>query len=119
MEGAVQTQVVTIPTGKIMDWETFHDVFDEALGFPGYYGRNMNAWIDCLTYADDADSGMVANPVANGDLLTLSIVDAAEFKQRCPEQFDALIDCAAFVNYRRREVGDGPVLALLIDGNFG
>ena len=115
----MQTQVVIIPTGKIVDWETFHNVFDEALGFPGYYGRNMNAWIDCLTYADDADSGMVANPIANGDLLTLSIVDAAEFKLRCPEIFDALIDCAAFVNYRRREVGDGPVLALLIDGNFG
>jgi hypothetical protein len=115
----VQTQVVIIPTGKIVDWETFHEVFDEALGFPGYYGRNMNAWIDCLTYADDADSGMVANPIARGCLLTLSIVDAAQFKLRCPEQFDALIDCSAFVNYRRREVGDGPVIALLIEGNFG
>jgi RNAse (barnase) inhibitor barstar len=118
MEGAVQTQVVKIATSRIVDWGSFHDVFDEALGFPGFYGRNMNAWIDCLTHADDAESGLVANPVASGDLLTISIVDAAEFKQRCPEQFDALIECSAFVNYRRREVGDGPVLALLIDGYF-
>lgn len=101
-----------------MDWDSFHDVFEQALGFPEYYGRNMDAWIDCLTYADDADSGMVTNPVASGDLLTLAITDAAEFKQRCPEQFDALIECTAFVNYRRREVGDGPVLALLMDGYF-
>ncbi len=114
----MQTQIVIIPADRIVDWESFHDVFDEALGFPGYYGRNMNAWIDCLTNADDAESGMVANPVARGDLLTLSLVDTAEFKRRCPEQFDALIDCTAFVNYRRREVGDGPLLALLIDGNF-
>lgn len=114
----MHTKVVNIPTGRIVDWESFHDVFDEALGFPGYYGRNMNAWIDCLTYADDTESGTVADPVASGDLLTLSISDAAEFKRRCPEQFDALIECTAFVNYRRREVGDGPVLALLIDGYF-
>ena len=114
----MQTRVINIPTGKIVDWESFHDVFDEALGFPGYYGRNMNAWIDCLTYADDTESGMVANSVASGDLLTLSIVDAADFKLRCPEQFDALIECTAFVNHRRREVGDGPVLALIIEGSF-
>ncbi len=114
----MQTQVVNIPAGKIVDWESFHDVFDEALGFPGYYGRNMDAWIDCFTHADDAESGMVANPIASGDLLTLAISDAAEFKQRCPKQFDALIECTAFVNYRRREVGNGPILALLIDGFF-
>jgi hypothetical protein len=118
VKDAVQAQVVVIPTNKIVDWKTFHDVFDEALGFPGYYGRNMDAWIDCFTYADDPESGMVANSVANGDLLILSIVEAAEFKQRCREQFDALIDCAAFVNFRRREAGASPVLALLIDGNF-
>lgn len=114
----MHTKVVNIPTGRIVDWNSFHDVFDEALGFPGYYGRNMNAWIDCLTCADDAESGMVADPVASGDLLALSIDDAAVFKRRCPEQYDALIECSAFVNYRRREVGDGPVLALLIDGHF-
>ena len=114
----MHTKVVNIPTAKIVDWDSFHDVFDEALGFPGYYGRNMNAWIDCLTCADNAESGMIANPVACGDLLALSIIDAADFKQRCPEQFDALIECTAFVNYRRREGGDGPVLALLFDGYF-
>lgn len=114
----MHTKVVNIPTGGIVDWESFHDVFDETLGFPKYYGRNMDAWVDCLTYADDTGSGMVADPVAKGDLLTLSIDDAAEFKRRCPEQFGALIECTAFVNYRRREVGNRPVLALLIDGYF-
>lgn len=118
MQSVVHTRIVIIRTDKVVDWESFHDVFEEALGFPGYYGRNMNAWIDCLTYADDAESEMIASPVASGDLLTLSLADATEFKRRCPEQFDALIECTAFVNYRRREMGDGPVLALLIDGYF-
>ncbi len=118
MEGSMRTKVIEIPTSGIVDWDTFHDVFDATLGFPQFYGRNMNAWIDCLSNADDANSGLVANPVSSGDLLTLSIIDAAEFKQRCPDQFETLIECAAFVNYRRRAVGDGPILALLIDGNF-
>ena len=114
----MHTKVVNIPTARIVDWESFHDVFDETLGFPGYYGRNMNAWIDCLTYSDDAESGMIADPIACGDLLALLLSDVTDFKHRCPEQFDALIECTAFVNYRRREVGDGPVIALLIDGYF-
>lgn len=114
----MHTKVVIIPTGRIVDWESFHDVFREALGFPAFYGRNMNAWIDCLISADEAESGMVADPVASGNLLALSIGDAAAFKRRCPEQFDALIECTSFVNHGRREVGDGPVLALLFDGHF-
>ena len=114
----MQTKVVQIPTNQIVNWETFHSVFEEALGFPSFYGRNMNAWIDCLTSADDAESGMISDPVAPGDLLTLSIGDAAAFKQRCPEQYEALIECTAFVNYRRVKVGGSPVLSLLIEGFF-
>ena len=109
---------MSIPAREIVDWETFHDVFSQALGFPGYYGRNMDAWIDCLTNADLEGGGMIAEPVKQGELLTLSVRDADEFEQRCPEQFSALIECTAFVNYRRREVGDTPILALLLDGRF-
>ena len=32
---------------KITDYETFHDVFAEIFGFPGFHGRNLDAWIDC------------------------------------------------------------------------
>jgi RNAse (barnase) inhibitor barstar len=45
--------VVSIPVDLITDWPSFHDVFKQALGFPDFYGRNMNAWIDCLTYLND------------------------------------------------------------------
>lgn len=114
----MQAKVKVIPTGSIVDWDTFHDAFATALGFPAFYGRNMNAWINCLTYADDADSGMVADPVAPGDLLALAIPDAPAFRARCPEQYEALIECAAFVNHRRNEAGDAPFLALLIEGWF-
>ena len=52
---------------QITDWDSFHETFAAALGFPSYYGRNMNAWVDCLTYEDD---GMTAIPVKPGEVLT-------------------------------------------------
>jgi RNAse (barnase) inhibitor barstar len=66
--------VIRIPTDRISDWSSFHDVFVDALGFPSYYGRNMAAWVDCLTYADDLTAGMIALELiaAEGDILTLS-----------------------------------------------
>ena len=110
--------VVVIQAERITDWASFHEVFAEALGFPAYYGRNMNAWIDCLTYADDANAGMIANPVSPGDLLTLRIDNAESFKARCPEQYEALIEGAAFVNFRRGDLAELPVIALLTSGWF-
>lgn len=105
--------IVRIPTSEIHDWPSFHDVFARVLGFPGFYGRNMNAWIDCLTCAD-VDDGMVNVVVADGDVLTLQLDDVPSFAARCPEQYAAVVECAAFVNWRRleREPRLRPILAL-------
>jgi hypothetical protein len=114
----MNTTLVPIPTSQITDWSSFHEVFAEALGFPSFYGRNMNAWIDCMTYADDPVAGMLARGVRPGELLTLRIDDASDFADRCPEQFKALVECTAFVNYRRVEVAEKQVLCLLMSGHF-
>lgn len=106
--------IVRVPTSEIEDWPSFHSVFQRVLGFPSFYGRNMDAWIDCLTSADDADNGMVARDVVarDGDVLTLQLEDVEAFAVRCPEQYQAVIECSAFVNWRRVEVGERPILAL-------
>lgn len=104
--------VVLIPAERIKDWNTFHDVFAKTLGFPHYYGRNMNAWIDCVTYADEPGTGMMRVTVGAGDVLTLHIDKADSFARRCPEQYNALIECAAFVNWRRIENGERPIISL-------
>jgi RNAse (barnase) inhibitor barstar len=114
----MQTTVVIVPVDRIADWDSFHSVFKETLGFPDFYGRNMDAWIDCMTYVDDPPSGMTAIFVSKGDLLTLRIDNASDFQKRCPEQYAALIECTAFVNYRRTEVGEAPILSLLLSGHF-
>ena len=95
---------VTINAKEITDWESFHDVFQNNLDFPNYYGRNLNAWIDCM--GDEAISG---------DLLHLRIEGMKELKERCPEIYEAIGECSAFVNYRLTENGEDPVLALSYD----
>jgi hypothetical protein len=103
--------VVDIPTSRISDWATFHKVFAKVLGFPDFYGKNMNAWIDCLTGADE-DDGMRSIVVAPGDVLTLQLLDATSFAERCPEQYEAVIECSAFVNWSRIKLGARPIIAL-------
>ncbi len=114
----MNTTVVTIPVNEITDWHGFHLVFESTLGFPGYYGRNMDAWIDCMTYVDDPSSGMTLISVREGELLTLRIDDAPDFQRRCPEQYQALIECTAFVNHRRMMRDAAPVLTLMLNGWF-
>jgi len=40
---------VRVDATHIRDWDNFHDVFADAFGFPDFYGRNMDAWVDCMT----------------------------------------------------------------------
>jgi hypothetical protein len=67
-----------------------------------------------MSSADDPEDGFIppefiARP---GDVLALQLEDAAGFAERCPEQYEALIDCSAFVNWRRIEAGERPIIAL-------
>jgi hypothetical protein len=86
--------------------------------FPDYYGRNMDAWIDCMTHIDDRGIGLTAISVSAGHLVALRIDDAPDFEKRSPDQYRALIECTAFVNCRRMERGGEPVLTLMLGGWF-
>jgi RNAse (barnase) inhibitor barstar len=103
--------LVRIPTERIVDWDSFHDVFAETMGFPAFYGRNSAAWVDCMTDLDE-DNGMTTMHVAPGEVLTLQLEEATEFARRCPDQYAFILECSAFVNWRRIEQGQPAVLAL-------
>ena len=103
---------IQIDGSKITDSDSFHDIFSETLGFPGFYGRNMDAWNDCMTHLDEPDEGLSSVRVPVGDVLVLCISGADSLKKRCPEIFDALVECSAFVNWRRIEKGKQAILAL-------
>jgi hypothetical protein len=63
-----------------------------ALDFPSYDGRNVDAWIDCLSSADDPEAEMVAHDLVVGpdDVLTLHLGQIGDFVKRCPDQQAAL-----------------------------
>ena len=104
--------VVSIDCSKIRDWNSFHNEFPETFGFPGFYGRNMNAWIDCMTSLDRRGDGMTSVHAAMDDVLTLQLENVRPFRERYPELYAAIIECSAFVNWRRLEVGEPAVLTI-------
>jgi hypothetical protein len=105
-------RIVKLDTTRISDWDTFHDVSAEAFGFPAFYGRNMDAWIDCLTWLDDPSAELTRIHAPPGGVVVLVLDNVDDFIRRCPEHFTALIECSAFVNWRKIEAGEPAVLAL-------
>lgn len=100
---------IRIDASRISNWNQFHDVFAKELGFPGFYGRNMNAWIDCMTYVDDPDAGMTTVHGSASDPLVLQLDDV----DRLPtEIYEAIVEATGFVNWRRMEQGEPAILML-------
>lgn len=102
---------VRLETESIVDWDSFHSVCKAAFGFPEFYGMNMNAWIDCLTYIDEGDG--MSNIVLNNDEdLEIVVTDSVTFGRRLPEISSALVECVDFVNQRFLEDGKRPRIRL-------
>lgn len=72
----------------------------------------MDGWIDCMTSLDDPSDGMTTIHADPGGVVTLQLENVKDFRQRCPELYAKIIECSAFVNWRRIENGEQPVLAL-------
>lgn len=96
-----------IDCSEILDWPSFHDVFISAFGFPDFYGRNLSAWVDCMTSLEDDFSGFV---VEKGKMVVLQLDHGQKLKDRSPEIWNAILELAAFVNYRRLECDQPPIL---------
>ncbi len=102
---------IAIPSAALESFERFHAVCAEVLGFPDFYGRNMNAWIDCLSDIDDPTKGTTQIHVETGEVLVLDVACGREIEQ---EVLAALVDCAAVVNRRFAEEGSETRVALAL-----
>ncbi len=49
--------VVRLHSADLMTFGEFHETFAREFGFPSFYGKNMNAWIDCMTSLDNRTTG--------------------------------------------------------------
>ncbi|MGE5621874.1 MAG: barstar family protein [Bacillota bacterium] len=97
----------------IRNWRDFHRVSQVAFGFPGFYGHNMDAWIDCLSTLRD-DDGMSRFTLGPDETLRIELLHTDFLRRQAPEILDALLDCAAAVNERYAENGEKPALAVLL-----
>lgn len=101
--------LVHIDGAHFRDWDSFHGVFAAAFGFPAFYGRNMNAWIDRMTSFDAPEDGMTSIHGWAADPVVLQLDTASAVPK---EIFDTLLECARFVNWRRHETGRPAILIL-------
>ncbi len=109
---------MSIDLDQIQDEKTFHQVFAETLGFPDWYGRNMEAWIDCMSSLALPEDGMTRVHTNPGETLYLILTNADGFAGRCPRLHAALIECAAFVNYPSPKATPRPNTRLRKDSGF-
>jgi hypothetical protein len=104
--------IVRIDARRLTDAAALHAVMSETFGFPATYGKNLDALVDCLTGLDDPRGGMSRVQVFPGQVALL-VLEHADGKGKGPAaQVKALVDVVAFVNWRRMEKGQPPVLAL-------
>lgn len=107
--------MLMIKASGIYDWDSFHDVFQEAFEFPEFYGRNMDAFVDCLTYLDEPETGMTRFIISPGEVFVLTLQGADDLKVRLPDVYMALVESLDSVNKRRIEVGKPAVISLNLD----
>ncbi len=103
--------VVRLDTTKITDWASFHQVCYEAFGCFDGYGRNMNAWIDCMSSLDE--EGMTKFLLEKDEILHIEIVEKEKFNSRFPKILKELIECTAFVNQRYIATNGKPKVSMI------
>ena len=105
---------VRLDTSRIVDHATFHDECMRVLGFPEFYGRNMDAWIDCLSCLREDTGGMTSVLLGASEVLELEVPDVEALGARAPAVVRDLVECAAFVNQSRYvDLGEPPAITLL------
>jgi RNAse (barnase) inhibitor barstar len=96
---------------RMLDWPSFHVESQERFGFPDFYGRNMDAWVDCMSGVRD-DDGMSSIVLAPDEVLQIEVTNSDALRKKAPHILSALEDCVEAVNERYAEDGENPALRL-------
>ncbi|WP_034295338.1 barstar family protein [Herbaspirillum sp. RV1423] len=97
----------------IADWDSFHDECAKVFGFPDFYGRNMNAWVDCLSYLRD-DDGMSKFVLKDNEVLTIEVQHSEKLRATAPDILEELQFCVAMINERCADYEEAATLRLAL-----
>jgi hypothetical protein len=97
---------IRLDAAEIVDRGSFHDGCHRGFGFPEFYGRNMDAWIDCMPDLQDAENGITELKLGPGESLAVEVAGFDDFRARLPEIARELIECTQFANERYRIGGE-------------
>ena len=111
-EAEQSTAIVRLPSEAITNWDSFHAVCQQVFGFPVFYGRNMNTWIDCLTDLDEGN-GMSRFHLRSGEKLVIEVPETNVLVRRVPDVVAGLIEGTAAVNQRHIEDGKEAIIVLV------
>lgn len=103
----------TLNGAAITDFATFHSACRAAFGFPDFYGDNMDAWVDCLSYLRD-DDGMTKFRLKPNEVLEIIVTDAAAMQAAAPDIVEEITYCIGGINERYEDYGEKPALKLTL-----
>ncbi|MGY4893327.1 MAG: barstar family protein [Candidatus Saccharimonadota bacterium] len=92
-----KSHIINLDLSKVKNWTSFHNLFKNELGFPKYYGANMNAWIDCMGDIHEG-TDMTNLNLPYDTALVLRFSNSRFFRLKHPRIYYTLKDCTAFVN---------------------
>lgn len=106
--------IIRLDARRLNDSAGLHAALNEAFGFTDEYGNNLDALVDCLTYLDDPKTRMSRVQLVPGQVALL-VLEHNDAKGKQATVVRTLLDAIAFVNWRRLEKGQPPVLAVAYD----
>ena len=88
---------ICVNGATIVNWPSFHDEFSRAFRFFDGYGRNRDAWIDCMTdlHGPNALSGL---RLPAGEPIEIVLNDSATMVKSHPEVFAELLRLVRYAN---------------------
>ena len=86
---------VEIDGSRIKDFDSFHDEFQAKIGFFEGYGRNLNAWVDCMTdmFTEGEYESLTKFNLVEGDTFVLIVANSEQWSQQAPEVFEEFVSC--------------------------
>lgn len=102
---------IKLDFNKIVSIEDLHKELKEKMGFPDFYGGNVNALIDCLSSMRYPEDGMCKTTLRNEEVL---LIEAARLSQSNVVILNNLLIAIEHVNNRELDKGRGPSIYMCL-----